>query len=54
MADTTPLGEATTSKGFWRGMIDGDGSIQNDKRYLGVNITLVGRLGIIEAYADFV
>ena len=39
--------------GLWRGMIDGDGCIQNDKRYLGVNNTLVGRLEIIEAYADF-
>ena len=54
MADTTPLGEAMTSKDFWRGMIDGDGSIQNHKRYLSVTISLVGRLGINEAYAVFV
>jgi hypothetical protein len=50
--EVTPKGEALDSIDFWRGIIDGDGSVyvKNGTPH----IVLVGRQGIIEAFLKFV
>ena len=50
--DTAPKGEARLSIDFWRGMIDGDGSIGMSGRSPQVQLT--GRRGISEAFIEFV
>jgi hypothetical protein len=50
--DASPKGEARLSIDFWRGMIDGDGSIRMNGR--SPQVTLTGRRGKSEAFIEFV
>ncbi len=50
--DAAPKGQARISVDFWRGMIDGDGSIRMSGRSPQVQLT--GRRGISEAFIEFV
>ena len=49
--DATPKGSARTSVDFWRGIIDGDGSITKSGKT--PQVRLVSRRGITEAYVEF-
>lgn len=48
--DIKPLNEAYNSSDFWRGMIDGDGTIHNKHK----QISLCGREGLVMSFLDFV
>jgi hypothetical protein len=50
--DTKPTNEAMMSVDFWRGVLDGDGTITPS--YRTPRISLVGRQGICEAFVEFV